>query len=354
MRQDKMEIISINGREIGVGAPCFIIAEAGVNHNGDPETARKLIDAAVESGADAVKFQTFKAEKVVTVHAPKANYQLQATLKDETQLEMLRKLELPLDVYRELKDYCQARNVLFLSTPFDKDSVNFLDELGVSLFKVGSGEITNFPLLRHIAEKRKPVILSTGMSSLVEVGQAVQQIQMVGNEQIVLLHCVSNYPADPKDSNLKAMETMRSAFKLPVGFSDHTLGIEVALAAVALGACVIEKHFTLDRTMKGPDHKASLESKDLKTLVHGIRVVESALGHGFKIPAESEANTLAIARRSLIASMDIESGTKLTSGHIDIKRPGTGLPPWMKPYLVGLTANVDISAGTILSMEMFS
>jgi len=349
-----METVQFDGRIIGKGAPCFIIAEAGVNHNGNPDTALKLVDAAVEAGADAVKFQTFQADKVVSIDAPKAEYQLQATDALESQFEMLRKLELPRDVHNKLQSYCNERNILFLSTPFDEESVDFLDGLGICLFKVGSGEITNFPLLRHIAGKNKPVVLSTGMSSLVEVGQAVQQFRLIGNEQIVLLHCVSNYPSDPVDTNLNAMATMRAAFKVPVGYSDHTPGIEVAVAAAALGACVIEKHFTLDSSMDGPDHKASLEPEVLKSLVDGIRKVESALGNGIKEPATSEANTRAIARRSLIASHDIQPGQRLTAEDIDIKRPGTGLPPWMRPYLVGLKANEVVPAGTILTMEMFS
>jgi len=349
-----MKTVNINGRNIGVDEPCFVIAEAGVNHNGDPDTAKRLVDAAVESGADAVKFQTFKAEKVVSINAPKAEYQLQATDVSESQFEMLRNLELSLETHQALKDYSQARNILFLSTPFDEESADFLDSLEICLFKIGSGEITNYPLLRHIAAKKKPVILSTGMSSLVEVGQAVQQLRIIGNDQIVLLQCVSNYPADPKDVNLRAMGTMEAAFKVPVGYSDHTPGIEVALAAVALGACVIEKHFTLDRNMQGPDHKASLEPGELKALVKGIRTVESALGHGLKEPAASEANTASIARRSLVADQDIHAGLRLTVNHVGIKRPGTGLPPWMRPYLVGLIVKEDISAGTILTMEMFT
>jgi sialic acid synthase SpsE len=236
-----MDSVRINRRKIGAGEPCFIIAEAGVNHNGNPELAKSLIDVAVDSGADAVKFQTFKAENVVSIHAPKADYQLHTTDKDESQYEMLRKLELSLDAHHMLRSYCQEREILFMSTPFDEESADFLDVLGVQLFKISSGEITNFPLLGHIAAKDKPIILSTGMSSLAEVRQAVGVIQRTGNDQLVLLHCVSNYPANPKDANLRAMGAMVTAFQLPVGYSDHTPGIAIALAAVALGACVIEK-----------------------------------------------------------------------------------------------------------------
>jgi len=349
-----MDTVQFDSRTIGAEAPCFIIAEAGVNHNGELETALKLVDAAVRAGADAVKFQTFQADKVASFNAPKADYQVKATDELESQFEMLRKLELPRDAHYELQSFCRERNIIFLSTPFDEESVDFLDSIDIPLIKVGSGEITNFPLLHHIVEKGKPVILSTGMSSLAEVGQAVQQIQQVGNEQIVLLHCVSNYPANPLDTNLNAMATMCTAFRVPVGYSDHTPGIEVALAAVALGACVIEKHFTLDCSMEGPDHKASLEPEDLKALVDGIRKVESALGNGIKEPAASEANTKAIARRSLIAARDIHPGQSLTTEDIDIKRPGTGLPPGMKCYLLGLKAREHVPAGSILTMEMFS
>jgi len=349
-----METVSIDNRKVGVGEPCFVIAEAGVNHNGDPEIARQLIDAAVEAGADAVKFQTFKAEQVVSTLAPKADYQLQTTDAVESQFDMLRKLELSREAHRELQSYCQSRDIHFISTPFDAASVDFLDALGVPAFKISSGEVTNHPLLRHMALKGKPMILSTGMSSLVEVGQAVQVIREAGNHQLVLLHCVSNYPADPRDVNLRAMKTMSTAFQVPVGYSDHTPGIGVALAAVALGACVVEKHFTLDRNMPGPDHKASLEPGELKTLVKGIRTVESALGDGRKEPAASEANTASVARRSLVAACTIPAGTKLTLDHIEIKRPGTGLPPAMQSYLVGLTVKEDVQAGAVFRMEMFA
>jgi N,N'-diacetyllegionaminate synthase len=349
-----METVSLKQRLIGVDGPCFVIAEAGVNHNGDLKLARQLIDVAVEAGAEAVKFQTFKAGKVVSYSAPKAAYQLQTTDQAESQYEMLRKLELPYQAHRKLKDYCQERDILFMSTPFDEESADFLESLGVEVFKIGSGEITNIPLLEHIAGKQKPIILSTGMSTLVEVGQAVQVIRAMGNDQVVLLQCVSNYPADPRDVNLRAMRTMATAFQVPVGYSDHTPGIEVALAAVALGACVIEKHFTLDRTLPGPDQQASIEPDELKALVRGIRTVESALGHGRKEPAASEANTRAIARRSLVAACDLPAGTKLSLEHIAIRRPGTGLPPLMRPYLVGLSLREAVFAGTLFTMEMFT
>ena len=344
--------VDIAGREVGPGFPCFIIAEAGVNHNGSLEMARQLIDVAAQAGADAVKFQTFKAEKVISPQAPKAAYQLQTTDAGESQLDMVKRLELPFDAFRDLYDYCQAKDILFMSTPFDEESADFLADLGVDVFKIPSGEITNLPFLAHIARKGKPMIVSTGMSYLGEVEAAVRTIEEAGNHDFVLLHCVSNYPADPVDVNLRAMRTLATAFGVPVGYSDHTLGIGVAIAAVALDACVIEKHFTLDRGLPGPDHRASLELGELTVLVQGIRTVEAALGHGRKEPAASEANTTAVARKSLVAARDIPAGAVLTKEMIAIKRPGTGLLPAMRSYLVGRTVRQTISAGTLLSLEM--
>jgi len=346
--------LDIAGRRIGPGQPCFIIAEAGVNHNGSLEIARQLVDVAAQACADAVKFQTFKAEKVISPQTPKAAYQLQTTGDGESQLDMVKRLELPFDAFRELYAYCQDKDILFMSTPFDEDSADFLADLGVAVFKIPSGEITNLPFLAHVARKGKPMIVSTGMSYLGEVEAAVRTIEEAGNHDFVLLHCVSNYPADPADVNLRAMQTMAMAFGVPVGYSDHTPGIEVALAAVALGACVIEKHFTLDRSLPGPDHRASLEPDELTALVRGIRTVESALGHGRKEPAASEVNTAAVARRSLVAARDIPAGTMLTKELIAIKRPGTGLLPAMRSYLVGRTIRVPVPAGTLLTLEMLA
>lgn len=349
-----MKAIEILGRQIGPGQPCFIIAEAGVNHNGSLEMARRLVDVAVQAGADAVKFQTFRAEKVISPQARKAAYQLQTTDPGESQLDMVKRLELPFDAFQELHAYCQDKGILFMSTPFDEESADFLAELGVAVFKIPSGEITNLHFLEHVAHKGKPMIISTGMSYLGEVEAAVRAIEEVGNGYLVLLHCVSNYPADPADVNLRAMHTLAAAFGVPVGYSDHTLGIEVAIAAVALGACVIEKHFTLDCSLPGPDHRASLEPDELAALVRGIRTIEAALGHGRKEPAASEANTVAVARRSLVAARDIPAGTVLAEEMIAIKRPGTGLPPGMRPHLIGRTARITIPAGTLLTLEMLT
>jgi N-acetylneuraminate synthase len=342
----------IAGRGIGPSRPCFVIAEAGVNHNGTLELAKKLVDVAAAAGADAVKFQTFKAERLVSAAAPKAEYQLQTTDASESQLEMLRRLELSPDFHRQLWVYCQELGLMFLSTPFDEASADLLDDLGVPAFKIPSGEVTNWPFLQHVAGKGKPMIISTGMANMAEVYDAVRVVRDAGCERFALLHCVSNYPAKASDVNLRAMATMAAAFGVPVGYSDHTTGIEMPLAAVALGACVLEKHFTLDRNMPGPDHPASLEPDELVAMVAGIRNVEAALGHGRKEPAVSEAATAAVARKSLVTARDIFAGTLLTEDMITAKRPGTGLPPAMRPYLLGRTLRKDVAEDTLLTLEM--
>jgi N,N'-diacetyllegionaminate synthase len=348
-----MQAIRIGNKSVGPQQPVFVIAEAGVNHNGDLAMARALIDVAVEAGADAVKFQTFHADLLATADAPKAEYQLQTTGDGESQLEMLRRLELTSEAHRELQFHCHERGIIFLSTPFDEAAVDLLDELGVPAFKISSGDLTNSPLLEHVAQKGKPVILSTGMAELSEVIEAVSVLNAAGCENPVLLHCVSNYPADPADVNLRAMQTMRAAFDVPVGFSDHTTGIDISLAAVALGACVIEKHFTLGRTLPGPDHRASLEPAELRQLIQAIRRVETALGDGRKMPTASELETAKIARRSLIAAVDISAGATLVREMIALRRPGTGLAPSTLETLLGQHALRDISAGTVLNLEMF-
>ncbi len=344
--------IQFGHRPGGADPSALVIAEAGVNHNGDPELARRLVVEAASSGANAVKFQTFKAERLASAIAPKAEYQLRNTSTEESQLEMLRRLELSPDMHRDLMTRCQDRGLLFLSSPFDEQSADLLDDLGVECFKIPSGEITNPSLLRHVARKGKPIILSTGMATLGEVEQAILVIEHTGNRDLALLHCVSNYPADPADINLRAMATMRAAFGVPVGYSDHSTGIEIPLAAVALGATIIEKHFTIDRNLPGPDHKASLEPEELTAMVRGIRKVEQALGNGRKAAAPSEADTAAVARKSLVAARDIPAGTVLTEEMIAILRPGTGLPPSMHSSLVGRTAAATIKAGSLLSLEL--
>lgn len=346
--------IEIAGRRIGPGERCFVIAEAGVNHDGSVETARRLVDAAAAAGADAVKFQTFKADRLVTASAPKAAYQTASTPADEGQHAMLRRLELSADAHRALVAACRERNIAFMSTPFDEDSADLLAELGVPAFKIGSGELTNLPFLVHVAKKGRPLIVSTGMATLSEVEAALHAVAEARNGQVVLLHCVSNYPADPADVNLRAMATMTRAFGVPVGYSDHTTGLEIAIAAVALGACVIEKHFTHDRTAPGPDHRASLEPAELAALVRGIRATEASLGHGRKEPAPSEAATALVARRSLVVAKAVRAGTVLTEDLIAIKRPGTGLPPAMRHWVIGRRVAKDLAADTVLTLDMLS
>ncbi len=316
----------IRERVVGEG-PAFVIAEAGVNHNGDLDLARRLVDAAAEAGADAVKFQTFRTDALVSAAAPKARYQVETTGEAESQRAMLAQLELSAAAHAGLRDHATARGLVFFSTPFDEASADLLDRLGVELFKVPSGEVTNLPLLRHVAAKGRPLLLSTGMSTLDEVDVAVAAIRAAGDPPIAILHCVSAYPAPVEDTNLRAMDTLRARFGCPVGLSDHSLGIEIALAAVARGAAVLEKHLTLDRTLPGPDHRASLEPGDFAALVRGVRVIEAALGDGDKRPMPSEVDTRAVARRSLVAARALPAGHRLTRGDLAIKRPGTGIPP---------------------------
>jgi N-acetylneuraminate synthase len=347
-----MKALEIAGRTIGRGEPCFVVAEAGVNHNGDLGLARRLVDAAAEAGADAVKFQTFSARRLATPDAPKAEYQKECAGAEESQLAMLERLELSPAAHEDLMDRARQRGLVFLSTPFEEESADLLERLGVSAFKIPSGEITNLPFLAHVARKRRPMIVSTGMATLDEVRGAVETIRGAGNEAVVLLHCVSAYPADPADANLRAMTTMEQALQVPVGYSDHTLGIEVALAAVALGACVVEKHLTLDRSLPGPDHRASSDPRELAGLVRAIRTVESALGHGRKEPVPGEARIAAVARKSLVALADIPAGAVLAPEMIGARRPGTGIPPAFASQVAGRRARSAIAAGTLIAWEM--
>lgn len=328
----------------------FIIAEAGVNHNGSLELAKQLIEAAVEAGADAVKFQTFKAESLVSKNAQKADYQKQTTDQAETQFEMVKKLELSEEMHNELIAYCQQKNIMFLSTPFDHDSIELLHEFGLEIFKIPSGEITNLPYLRQIGRLNKEVILSTGMANLGEIEAAINVLVQAGTERskITLLHANTEYPTPMQDVNLKAMQTIGQAFGLPYGYSDHTLGIEVPIAAVALGASVIEKHFTLDKTMEGPDHKASLEPDELKAMVSAIRNIELALGSSIKQPSPSEAKNKPIARKSLVAKTDIKQGEIFTEQNLAIKRPGTGISPMRWDEILGTAAQRDYKEDEVI------
>jgi N,N'-diacetyllegionaminate synthase len=324
----------------------FIIAEAGVNHNGDISLAKKLIDMAVLAKVDAVKFQSFKTENLVSRSADKAVYQKKNTNKDESQYEMIKKLELDLASHRILIDYCKTRDILFLSSPFDHDSIALLKDLGMETFKIPSGEITNLPYLRHIGSFNKSVILSTGMSTLDEIETAISILVTAGTrkEKITVLHANTEYPTPMQDVNLKAMQTIGKTFNVPYGYSDHTLGIEVPIAAVALGASVIEKHFTLDKNMEGPDHKASLEPDELKNMVIAIRNIEKALGSGEKKPSPSELKNKEIARKSIVAIKDIKTGELFTENNLGIKRPGNGISPMRWNEILGTRAkrNFDI------------
>ena len=340
--------IRVGRRLIGEGTPVFVVAEVGVNHNGDPDLARQLIDHATAAGADAVKFQTFRSAALVSREAPKAAYQVETTGAAEGQREMLARLELDPAEHAELLKYCAKRGILFFSSPFDEASVDALDALGVTLFKVPSGEITNHGFLRHVASKGKPVIVSTGMSTLDEVAAAVAAIRDGGDPPLALLHCVSAYPAPVEEMNLRAMDTLRERFGRPVGLSDHTLGIEIAIAAVARGAAIVEKHVTLDKRLPGPDHRASLEPEEFRNLVRAIRAVEAALGDGEKRPTRSEADTRRVARKSLVAARAIGAGQRLTADLVTIKRPGTGIPPGDLERALGRTVVRDLAADEVI------
>jgi N-acetylneuraminate synthase len=332
----------------------FIIAEAGVNHNGSPDLARKLVHAAKEAGADAVKFQTFIAERLVTKVAQKAEYQKVTSGAEESQFAMLKRLELSEAMHRELHALCASLDLEFMSTPFDEASADFLMTLGVARFKAPSGEITNFPYLRHLASLGRPIILSTGMSHLAEVELALAAIRDARDVPVTVLHCVSNYPTAPETVNLRAMVTMREALEVETGFSDHTMGRDIAMAAVALGAAVIEKHLTLDRTLPGPDHAASVEPDEFRALVEGIRSVELALGDGIKRPAASETAVAGVIRKGLVAARDIAAGAALGAEDVAILRPATGLPPSERERVLGKKARAAISAGTPLTYELLA
>jgi N,N'-diacetyllegionaminate synthase len=329
----------------------LIIAEAGVNHNGSIKTAEQLIETAAEAGADLVKFQTFSADRLVTGSASKADYQLETTSTSDSQHEMIHKLELSREMHEELIAHCKKCGVGFFSTGFDPQSVDLLAELGLDRFKIPSGEITNLPYLRHIGQYGKPVILSTGMARLGEIEAALEVLEASGTprEQVTVLHCNTEYPTPMADVNLKAMLAIRDALGVQVGYSDHTLGIEVPIAAVAMGATVIEKHFTLDRSLPGPDHRASLEPDELKAMVRAIRNIELALsGDGLKRPSPSESKNLEIARKSLVALVPIKAGEPFTEANLGVKRPGSGISPMRWDDFIGRPANRDYQADELI------
>ena len=328
----------------------FIIAEAGVNHNGDYNTAVKMIDEAKKSGADAIKFQTFVAENLVSHSAAKAEYQKETTDPNESQLSMIRRLQLSWDAFRNLKSYADKVGIKFMSTPFDHDSIDFLAELGMDIFKIPSGEITNLPYLVKIAELKRRVILSTGMSTLQEIKETIDILKKYGTTDITLLHCNTAYPTPYVDVNLNAMKTLRDTFGLPVGYSDHTKGIEVPIAAAALGAVVIEKHFTLDRNMEGPDHKASLEPDELKQMVTSIRNIEDALGSSEKRLTESETGNRDVVRKSIVAKCNIKKGEIFSEENITVKRPGTGISPMAWFTVLGQKASKDFQEDELIKL----
>ena len=319
----------------------LVIAEAGVNHNGSIDTARRLIDVAADASANYVKFQTFKADQLVAKHADKAEYQKDVTDKDESHYEMIKKLELDRAAHEELILYCEQKGIQFLSTAFDRNSVDLLDELNISLYKIPSGEITSLPYLRHIGKIGKPVILSTGMATLKEVEDALNVLEEAGTpkDEVTVLHCNTEYPTPMEDVNLTAMLTLRDELGVKVGYSDHTLGIEIPVAAVALGATVIEKHFTLDRGLSGPDHAASLEPDELKAMVIAIRNIEKAMGDGVKKPSPSETKNIPIARKSIAAKKSIKKGDRFSDDNLTIKRPGTGISPMEWDAYMGKSAD---------------
>ena len=322
-------------------ASTLVIAEVGVNHNGSLSTAIELIDVAAEAGVDIVKFQTFTADAIVSRSTEKAEYQKKMTNPSESQYDMIRKLEFDRDAHLELMACCEQKEVEFLSSPFDHKSIDLLDDLGLKRFKIPSGEITNLPYLRHIGSVGKPVIVSTGMANLIEVDNALNVLEKSGTakNKITALHCNTEYPTPMKDVNLKAMLTMRDELRVAVGYSDHTLGIEVPSAAVALGATVIEKHFTLDRTMPGPDHAASLEPDELKAMVAAIRNIEKAMGDGVKKPSHSEIKNIPIARKSIVAKKIIKKGERFSEENLTVKRPGTGISPMEWDAFLGKSAD---------------
>jgi N,N'-diacetyllegionaminate synthase len=348
-----MSKIKIGERIIGDGEPVLVIAEAGVNHNGQLERALELVSVARAAGADAVKFQLYRPEEQVSRAARTALYQREQTGAD-SMLEMARSYELPWESHRAIAARCREAGIAYMSSCFDREAVDFLVQLGGESVKVGSGELTNYPLLAHISATGLPILLSTGMSTLEDVAGAVEHIRASGESPLALFQCVSNYPADPATVNLRAMETMRRAFNLPVGFSDHTPGSAVAAAAVALGACMVEKHFTLDKTLPGPDHAMSLDPSELQDYVKAMRTAESALGDGIKRPVQTELETLVAARRSIVSARRIHAGENLDESNVTLKRPATGIDPRLWQTVRGRKAATDIPCDVPITWEMLA
>ncbi|MFT5871851.1 MAG: N,N'-diacetyllegionaminate synthase [Clostridium sp.] len=345
-------MFKIGNKVIGVGKPTFIIAEAGVNHNGDINIAKKLVEKAVFAGVDAIKFQTFITEKLVTEYAEMADYQKNNIGHTSSQFNMLNKLELSQSDFIEIQEYCRYMGIMFLSTPFDFESADFLSSIGIEAFKISSGDLTNIPFLEHIALFNKPIILSSGMATLAEIEEGINAIYALGNKKVAVLHCTSNYPAKLHSVNLNAMNTIKNAFKTVSGYSDHTEGITIPIAAVAMGGNIIEKHFTIDKNMEGPDHKASLCPLELKEMVVAIRDVEVALGTGIKRYDTSEIATMKAARKSIVAARYIKAGESINLMDLDYKRPGTGLSPKCYVDVIGKRTNRDIKMDEQIALNM--
>jgi N,N'-diacetyllegionaminate synthase len=340
--------ILIGQRVIGSGSNVFVVAEIGINHDGSVSQAERLIDAAADAGADAVKFQSYRVDRLLIPSRDRYAQQADGT---ESAYQMLRRCELSWDDQEKLKKHADARGVLFLSTPFDEESTDFLDSLGVPVFKIASADITHVPLLRHVASKGKPILLSTGMSFLSEVADAIYNLREGGAQEILLMHCVSMYPASPQHMNLRALQTLQSYFELSVGLSDHSEGILMPLVAVSLGAVLIEKHFTLDKNAPGPDHKASMDPNDLNLLIKSLREVEASLGDGRKRPSDVEEESRLFARRSIVAAVDIRAHEPIAQWMLTFKRPGSGLEPRHWEKVIGMTARRNIGKDTILQWE---
>lgn len=344
-----MNRINISGKAIGQNEPVFIIAEAGVNHNGNLKLAKEMIVKAKEAGADCIKFQTFKAERVVTRNAPKAAYQLKTTPTTESQLEMLKSLELSFPDYQEILAVCRQQDIIFISTPYSPEDVDFLVKLSVPAFKIASGQIVEPAFLEYVAGKSLPILLSTGMATLEEVMAAVKLIIKTGNPNLVLLQCSTNYPTASEDVNLRAMGAMEHAFGLNMGYSDHTQSDIACIASVALGACVIEKHFTLDKSLPGPDHSCSADPNEFRDLVRKIRETEKILGSGRKEPTEAEKKNMPGMRRSIVSKLPIKAGTMITREHLEFKRPATGIRPEQLGDVIGSTARRDIPEDVLIA-----
>ena len=347
-----MKEISINGKKIGKNTPIFLIAEAGVNHNGDLTLAKKMIDIAAKADVDAVKFQTFKTEKLMLKSTPKVSYQKKATNNKENFFEMIKKYEFTFEQFREIKDYCLNKELIFLSTPFDEDSVNFLENLEISAYKIGSGDLNNFPLLKLICSKKKPILLSTGMANLDEVRDSIEYIKKNGIKEIVVFQCTTNYPAASEEINLNVLDTYKKEFPdILIGFSDHSLGFEASIGAAAKGVKVIEKHFTIDKNLDGPDHKASLNPEELKAWVKSIRILEKSLGSSQKGPSKAELDIAKIARKSIVTIKDVKEGDILSEKNIGVKRPGHGISPVKFEIIIGKKVNKDIPKDSLIFWE---